>query len=187
VSRLNADGTIDPSFGESGHQVFAGFGAQGPIAFRVFVRSSGDIVVALKRTADSSGGPLPALLFLTASGAKDASIAPGGMQLQPVIPVEYVLDLTLQPDGKVVALGENSLVPGSRTYPYDEENPRIARSSASAANFDAGFGPAPGGSAALRIPAGSIRANRVFVDRRGGVLVGGYSTSANQPAVVRLR
>jgi hypothetical protein len=186
VSRLNEDGTIDVSFAEQGHQTFALPANADSNIFRVLLRSSGEVVVALVPWPGSFQAR-PALLFLTASGARDTSVVPGGVQSNPVILVDSIFDLAVQPDGKVVAVGENGVVPGDPSSALDGASSRATRSSASAGNYDAGFGAPPGGFASLTIVEGPIRPYKVIIDRRGGVLAAGSFVPIGQPVVLRLR
>jgi hypothetical protein len=56
-----------------------------------------------------------------------------------------------------------------------------------AGSYDAGFGLAPVGFAVLKTAAGPVQPGKVFIDRQGRILVGGYLGPTNSPAVLRLR
>jgi hypothetical protein len=187
VSRLNADGTIDAGFAEQGHRTFAPVGSPALNVFRVRVRSGGEIVVVLSPHPGTSDLSPLVLLLLTASGARDTNIDASGVQSMPIILVASLFDMVLQPNGKIVYVGENSLSPGVPTLPLDEENPKAGRSSSTAGIYDGSFGPFRGGYAILRTSEGALRPNKVAIDRRGGILVGGDLVSTNQPAVLRLK
>ena len=181
VSRLNVDGTIDPDFAEQGHRTLVVDGTSDLNVFRLLLRSSGDIVVVLSPDPGAHNLKPPVLLFVTASGAAS------GIQATPIFLAASIFDVTLQPDGKIVYVGERALSPGIPTLPLDDENPLAGRSSANAGIYDGGFGPVRGGYVTLRTADGPLRPNRVVIDRRGGILVGGDLVSANQPAVLRLK
>jgi hypothetical protein len=124
---------------------------------------------------------------MTPNGAKDATLVEGGVQTTPVVLVNKFFDLTLQQDGKVIAVGLDAAIPGALSYPLDENNPKIARSLPSAGLFDAGFGPVRGGYAPLLTARGAVIPRKVVVDGDGALVVGGYIGSSRDGAVVKLR
>src|SRR3954469_17218729 len=95
VSRFNADGTVDPTFGNGGSVVMDFGRADGAVAVKV--DAQGRPVVA------AQGG---LILRLTANGRLDPSFGTGGVVTSGVdFPAGSIADLDLAPDGRIVAIG----------------------------------------------------------------------------------
>ncbi len=106
LARLNADGTLDASFGVGG-KVIAPFGSGGffaDVANSVIIQGDGKIVAA-GWAADFDYGYV-ALVRLNSNGSFDNSFGNNGKVLSyPVGGNGWAVAATLQPDGKIVAAG----------------------------------------------------------------------------------
>jgi uncharacterized delta-60 repeat protein len=103
VTRYNANGTLDTTFGSNGEVFTSG---QGSYVGGMVVDGSGRIVVA-------EGGTL---VRYTPNGALDTSFGSGGM-LVTSIPIGSSHSIALQPDGKIVLAGtQTDPVSGSNEY-----------------------------------------------------------------------
>jgi uncharacterized delta-60 repeat protein len=101
VTRFNADGSIDTSFGSNGSTIvsFANREAFNAVA----IQSDGKIVAG-----GSNDGAFILARFLP-DGTLDPSFGSGGKETLIITPGEDGLaDLAIQPDGKIVAVGEIS-------------------------------------------------------------------------------
>ena len=168
VTRLNADGSLDPTFANAGFQTFAP--PRMMRVFAVFLRSDNGITVVLHKPPNFTPTEVPVFLFLTGAGAKDTALGDGGIQAQPILALTVPDLITLQPNGKVVAT--QRATPGL--------DARIARSTATAGAFDGGFGPFRGGYLVMQTPQ---LPSKVAFSRDGAMLVGGESPAA----VVKIR
>jgi uncharacterized delta-60 repeat protein len=115
LSRYTADGALDASFGVGGRQTTDfGFGyAANDVGTAVAIQADGKIVVAgwtsLVDWVFSSGRDF-ALARYTPSGSPDTSFGAGGRLTSGFFDVYYdaddfVSDVVIQPDGKIVATG----------------------------------------------------------------------------------
>jgi uncharacterized delta-60 repeat protein len=106
--RLNADGTLDPTFGEAGVVVQAvtesmNFGEDK--AFDLTVDAVGNILVC-GTSFNTANVDRPVVVRFTASGALDTSFGTNGVATIPM--GEYPCDfkgIAVQPDGRIVAVG----------------------------------------------------------------------------------
>lgn len=104
VSRLNADGSPDLSFGSGGH-VTIDFGGSFEIAEGLAVRD-GKIVVAGSSNQGATGDDF-ALARLNDDGSLDATFGVGGkLMVDFGSTVDVARDVAVQPDGKIVAAGQ---------------------------------------------------------------------------------
>jgi uncharacterized delta-60 repeat protein len=119
--RYNADGTLDSSFGEDGKVVTdfsGGYASQGDTAAGVAVQPDGKIVVA-GRGGIAYGGDFFAARY-NADGSPDSSFGdgggaevdftpePGGEGANGSSSYDYGRDIALQPDGKLVLVGDTT-------------------------------------------------------------------------------
>ena len=182
LARLNADGTLDASFGAGGFQLFPTQRVKN--AYRVLVRSDGGIVVVLRSEPELYFEP-PVFLFATATGARDTATAPDGVQAMPILEVAVPREFAVQANGKVVATGVNSAASGVPSLPLDEAHPLIARSTPNVGVVDFGFGPFRGGYMPLQGPLGAILPEAFAFGRDGTIFVAG--TSGGSGAVAKIR
>jgi uncharacterized delta-60 repeat protein len=104
VTRYNTDGTLDNSFGRGG-KVRTDFPGLAAVPSAVVIQADGKIVVA--------GGAFPLFTFLgnfelvryNPNGSLDRSFGNGGIVTTVFPEGSYAFDVTLQPDGKIVAAG----------------------------------------------------------------------------------
>ncbi len=106
VLRLNADGTTDTTFG-SGGKASVSFGDfYNENAGVITVQPDGKILVAGAAQPIGSMGYDFALARLNADGSLDTTFGSGGKTSFPVgIANDFISDMTLQPDGKIVLVG----------------------------------------------------------------------------------
>jgi hypothetical protein len=174
VIRLNADGTLDPSFGIDGYQVFTeGIDARLE-AFRVLVRSDGGILVVLNPRAYSGVVP-PTILALTASGSADTSISPTGIRSGVPFQLDTIVDVAIQPNGKLVAAG------------FSAGTPRVSRVASAADLPDASFGPLGTGYTELQAQAFSMSPQTLLLASDGSLFIGGEELTSRSPSVMKLR
>lgn len=104
IARFDADGSLDASFGSDGVVDLPMPG--GAAATAVALQPDGRIVAGGERYGDSGYQEHWALARLDADGSLDASFGAGGITILP-FQGSSLADLALQPDGKVVATGED--------------------------------------------------------------------------------
>ena len=104
VTRYNANGTLDTTFGAGG-KVRTDFPGLAAVASSVVIQPDGKIVVA--------GGAFPLFTFLgdfklvryNPDGSLDRSFGNGGIVTTTFPAGSYAFDVALQPDGKIIAAG----------------------------------------------------------------------------------
>src|SRR5262245_43372278 len=109
LARLNADGSLDTSFG-SGGRVTLDFGLTGSNqqAAAVAVQADGKILVGGSVATNGTGAWDFALARLTAAGALDPSFGTGGLETFDFGGDDFLTGLVLQPaDGKIVLAGHS--------------------------------------------------------------------------------
>jgi uncharacterized delta-60 repeat protein len=101
VTRFNADGSLDTSFGSNGSRLVS-FGNSEEF-HAVAIQSDGKIVAG----GGHGGGTFTFARFNT-DGSLDATFGAGGMLVLPVLGSggDQLMELTIQPDGKIVGVGE---------------------------------------------------------------------------------
>ncbi|MBA3717877.1 MAG: PASTA domain-containing protein [Actinobacteria bacterium] len=111
IVRYQPDGSLDPTFGSAG-RVILSFGTSNDVGQEVALQPDGKIVVV--GFADMGTGGIPdfdfALARLLANGSLDPSFGTGGKVTTDVggaHAVDAGRALVLQPDGKIVAVGES--------------------------------------------------------------------------------
>ncbi len=157
--RLNQDGTLDSTFGNGGVVITSLNGFASPSVVKL--QSNGRILVG----GQGEGGYLTVVRYL-ANGALDRSFSGDGIfsLVSPNVSSASVNDLVVQPDGKIVAVGEQSPLV-TRVYP---SNLVILRLNANG-SLDRTFG-----TNGRITPASLMRtATRVLLDNDGSIIVGG--------------
>jgi uncharacterized delta-60 repeat protein len=114
VARYLADGTLDSTFGTGG-KVNTAIGAMGARAYAAVLQPDGKII--LGGHSMFAGGGSFALARYTSSGALDTSFGSGGI-ITTVLASgdDWIFDLALQTDGKIVAGGRS--VTGGTSYDF---------------------------------------------------------------------
>jgi uncharacterized delta-60 repeat protein len=102
VTRLNSNGTFDETFGVDGTVTSSFASGTNPVAYAVDVQSDGRIVVA-GEVSDGFG-----LIRLNPNGSVDTTFGDDGYVItQFGSDLAPATDLALQPDGKILVVGEN--------------------------------------------------------------------------------
>lgn len=100
--RLDADGTLDASFGTGG-RVYVDWSGGADRAYGMTLQSDGKIVVAGQ--AGISGVNRAGVLRLNADGSLDSTFATGGKYYDAAAANAWFKDVIQLPDGKIVAAG----------------------------------------------------------------------------------
>ena len=107
VMRLNADGALDPDFGQGGKAMFQ-VGAGTDVAQAVAVQPDGKIVVAgFSSTRDGQNSDF-SVIRLTPHGRLDTGFGQGGAAIVPMIPdsgMDSASALALLPGGRILLAG----------------------------------------------------------------------------------
>ncbi|HEX8251063.1 MAG TPA: delta-60 repeat domain-containing protein, partial [Pyrinomonadaceae bacterium] len=172
VVRYNTDGTLDPTFGTRGI-VLTSVGSLTSGAQAVALQPDGKIVVA--GYASNGISSSFALARYNPDGSLDTSFSDDGKLITPSLRAgdARVMDVALQPDGKIVAVGFATDFTGDG-FAVARFNPDGA--------FDSGFG--SGGVAVTFAGTNTnAKANAVAIQPDGKIIAAGES--ANHFAVVR--
>lgn len=109
-----ADGAPDPGFGTNG-RVVVGIdvgGTEADVAEAVASYPGGRVVVAGSTVVDSTGAMDVAVVRLLADGSADPSFGTGGMVVYDAGgEINHVVDVLVQPDGKILVLTSSILIP----------------------------------------------------------------------------
>ena len=104
LRRLNTDGTLDTTFGTLGI-VAVDISSSGETGNAIYVGSGDEIFLA--GSTNASGDNDSTIVKFDADGNLDASFGTGGVfTVAAGVPFETLYDLTVQSDGKIVAVGE---------------------------------------------------------------------------------
>jgi uncharacterized delta-60 repeat protein len=187
IVRLNADGSLDGSFGDGGKtsirpyvEPIGTFGRDlAPRALELL--PDGKILVGV--VADIHPTPdLTAMLRLTADGRPDTSFGNGGLEIvsQPAGP--WVVDMALAPDGGIAYVGPVTVdrgVGATPRYDLDYASVRLAADGGIDGDYGGDGVATLGGVGRTEVPSG------VVLQADGKTIVHGYSQSPNQPSMVR--
>lgn len=99
VARLNANGSIDTSFGSNGYTTFSPDG----VAWGLVLQPDGRIVLAGEAT--SGGQRVYMAARVRSNGAPDSSFGSGGVVMIPVGSNAWGMAIVRQPDGKLLVTG----------------------------------------------------------------------------------
>lgn len=182
VARLNADGSVDDSFGQSEDGTPNGFvatslGDGNDTANAVALDADGKIVVAGSRVAEDGSSNMLIARY-DAAGVPDATFGAAGDDGTPEGFVNVSLgdgndasrDLALQADGKIVVAGDSVSADGSTNFV-------VARLNADGTP-DEGFGVSedgtPNGFVATSLGEGNDFATGVAIQDNGSIVVAGY-------------
>jgi len=114
VLRLNPNGTIDTSFGIGGKAAISFGDLYNESAAAVAVQPDGKIIVAGAAQPPGSSGYDFALARFNANGSLDTTFGSGGKISFPVgVANDFISDMILQPDGKIILVGSGFTKPNS--------------------------------------------------------------------------
>jgi len=180
VMRLNSDGTLDQTFGTSGI-VLTSLVSLVEIE-KVLIQPDGKIL--LGGTSGTSDTALDFMLMrFNPGGSLDTSFNSTGYLTQNIngFSIDYLHDIVLQPDGKIVGIGR-TFVPPQTPLPYDFAVIRFNPNG----SLDTGFN----GSGILTVGTPNIdeSAETVLVQTDGKILIGGLrSVTGNVANFVLMR
>jgi len=103
--RLLPYGTLDNVFGDNGIFKLVNTSGEDEVAVRMLQLPSGKIITGLRRYTTSLDF---GLAFLTANGISDTTAAPQGEVTTPLDNHQYMYCMMQQPDGKVLAVGNDN-------------------------------------------------------------------------------
>ncbi len=158
LARLNADGTLDASFG-SGGRVTTNVTPSHDSAAGAVIQPDGKIVVAASVRA-SADAPAFAVLRYLSNGSLDPTFGTDGIVITAAGTFDVANDLLLQPDGKLVVVGFTSGPPTLHAV--------LARYHADGA-LDATFG--SGGIVHTSLPDGFEYATAAVLEPGGSIVV----------------
>ncbi|PRD66257.1 hypothetical protein [Malikia granosa] len=201
LARLNANGTLDKTFGADGNAdgtpdgvVQLSFGAGDDAVDAIAIQKDGKIVVAGDTTSNTGGSQNMVVARVNADGSLDASFGAGTADGTPDGVVSLSLGagndeakaVVIQADGKIVIAGNTVGSDGS-------SNIAVARLKGDG-SLDATFGAGnadgtPDGVVAVSLSNGNDKAKAVALQADGKILVGGVTIGADKSsnvAVARL-
>ena len=106
VARLNADGTLDPTFGSGGEDTIS-FDGTASVATAVLVAPDGRIVLAGSNTSTDTQNDF-AVARLNTDGTLDTTFGSGGTATVDFGGDEHARGAALTPDGRIVLAGDTS-------------------------------------------------------------------------------
>jgi uncharacterized delta-60 repeat protein len=106
MARYNIDGSLDATFGGTG-RITANFSGE-DVAYAVEVQYDGKILVAGAGNAPMSLTRSFTIVRYMPDGSRDASFGTGGVVTTSIGSSSYVVDLVIQSDSKIVAVGGTS-------------------------------------------------------------------------------
>jgi uncharacterized delta-60 repeat protein len=114
VLRLNPNGTTDTSFGSGGKAAISFSDLYNESAAAVAVQPDGKIIVAGAAQPPGSSGYDFAVARLNSDGSLDTTFGSGGKISFPVgVANDFISDMILQPDGKIILVGNGFTQPNS--------------------------------------------------------------------------
>jgi uncharacterized delta-60 repeat protein len=176
VVRFNGDGSLDGTFG-SGGKVTTDFEGQGDLATSVAIQPDGKILAAGGAGFPAGGQAGFGLVRYNTDGSLDGMFGTGGKVMTDFgVSGDGVEAIVLQPDGKVIAVGQT-------TTPTFTGDFALARYNANG-TLDTSFG--TGGLVTTDFAGGSDVANGVALQSDGNVVSVGASYPANGVTVFAL-
>jgi uncharacterized delta-60 repeat protein len=173
---LNADGTVDSSFGGAGVLTpsFAADGAtpRNAEGHAVLLRPDGEILAAGYSATGSNGATQTALALYRADGTLDPAFGAAGLVAQNVTGgPESIFDIAFQADGKIVAVG-------TPTSPDVGTPAFLVERFGADGKVDTGFG-TNGAAVSVFSGAATASANSIAMEDNGRIVLGGYVVSGN--------
>jgi len=176
VLRLNANGSLDGTFGAAG-KVMTDVGGRDDAAFAVAVQPDGKVVVAGHTFNSLTNGYDIALVRYDTNGFPDGGFGTAGKVMTDLgTRDDRAFGLVVQPDGKLVAAGQ--------AFGFDLLDVALVRYQASGA-VDATFGSA--GKAVLAVSSGHDAARAVALQGDGKLVVAGYANAATSSDLAAAR
>jgi uncharacterized delta-60 repeat protein len=190
VARLLANGSRDPNFGSGGvvvtqHQMY-------DTALSIALQTNGAIVLGgTEGEAGSSNETFVVARFNPTNGSLDTTFGASGFQTAPVqIQNSYGVDVAIQPDGKIVTAGTQSVNTSSGYTAFGFALARFLPSEPQVGSFTASPDPVTAGSnltvTASHItdanPGATITQVAFYVDQSGTNTLLGYGTQTS-PAI----
>lgn len=174
VARLDANGTLDPSFGTGGiatHMTHA----SGALFWDMELQADGRILVTGQNRVVGNSALLTARLLPT--GALDPSFGTGGVALNdPGTSNDASLSVAVQADGRIVLAGYSNL-PGRREI--------VVLRMIADGSLDPAFG--AGGIVNVNISNDEDFASDVVIQPDGKIVVVGHSTPSSDPDILAFR
>ncbi len=165
--RLNADGSLDGSFGTGG-KLLVPVGSSDDFGYSVTLQPDGKIVVA-GYSSNGSNWDF-SLIRLNVNGSLDTSFSGDGKLLIPVgSSLDYGYSVTLQPDGKIVVAGEIWIAGNSTVFGLIRLN--------ADGSLDSSFG--TGGKLLMPVGSSNDLAYSVTLQPDGKIVVAGYSNDSS--------
>lgn len=171
VARLNADGTLDPGFGDGGRLQFPPPAVSGDLSspLAVLIRPDGGITVVIASRSASVGVPeRTVILWLTSAGRFDESRGNAGVSLMDGALLGPTVAAAIQADGKLLLVGYTTT---------DSTRPRIVRLDAQG-RLDTAFGPSASGMVQLEAGGNRLLPKRVVATSAGAIYVAGGAVPA---------
>jgi uncharacterized delta-60 repeat protein len=171
IARYNSDGSLDTAFSGDGRLTLA-IGAGYDTAGSVAIQPDGKILLAgdslIAGTADFT------VVRLLSDGSLDATFGTGGIVTTAVLASsDYSKDLILQPDGKIVVVGE--------TFNGSNNDIALVRYNTDG-SLDTTFG--AGGKVVTPIGSSTDAGSSVTLDAQGRILVAGNATFGSGDSVI---
>jgi uncharacterized delta-60 repeat protein len=175
IMRLDADGTLDSTFGPSGNGlVFQGFGSFDAYALAVAIQPADGKIVVAGHSVSGGSRNMTVVRYLT-DGTLDGTFGAGGVvQVNPEGGTisDIANDVVIQPDGKIV-------VAGSSAPPSGGLDVVVVRLLA-----EGTFDPAFGNAGVAVGPTGNGDVTGVALQPDGKIVVAGQNLGSKGPAVV---
>ncbi len=172
IARYNTDGSLDTNFDVDGKVTtdFLGFEDK---AEAVAIQPDGKIVVAGSAAANAPGGDIPVTRFALARYNSDGSLDPtfdgdGKLTTSFINGFESAFDLSIQSDGKIIAVGvaSNQTGGGVALARYNSDG-----------SLDPSFG--TGGKVNMSLGGGGGNAQAIVLQSDGKIVIGGYARAAS--------
>jgi uncharacterized delta-60 repeat protein/uncharacterized repeat protein (TIGR01451 family) len=172
IARYNTDGTLDSTFGVGG-QVATSFGASWASAAALAIQSDGKIVAGGTTAPILGGNPTHFIIArYNPDGSLDTTFGAGGTTVTAFSNNDCLLDLAIQSDGRIVAVG------WTQKTPNQSNNVAVLRYNTNG-TLDTSFG--IGGLAEIDMFGDMDIASGVVIQPNGRILVGGVTRTNSNP------
>lgn len=172
ITRLNADGTLDASWGAGGRMYIDGAVQTGASLVALLERSDGGVALVLNENVVGREC-FGAIAWLTADGAVDTSRGVAGVTSP--IALGAITAAAMQADGKIVLSGwPYDAASANVTDPFAYDRPRLLRLDA-AGQPDTAFGAAGDGVAMLVSAGRFVHPMHIALAADGSIFVAGFT------------